>query len=88
MMSVEHCGKPQETPYCAYCGELLDATKVSIQGLKRHIDITVAASEKAVAEYPPDSHLLKSRTTALAKWQGWQTALKELMDDASKQKEG
>ena len=81
-MSAEHCGHMQDTPYCAYCGELLDTSKVSIQGLKRHIDITVAASEKAVANYPLDSQLFKTRSAALAKWKGWQSALMELMDDA------
>ena len=83
----ECCGKPCDTPFCPMCGKRLSEYFLGIQGLKRHVDGYVKSLAASLEELPSGEWSDK-KEKRLDKWKGWQSAVKELMDDASKQNEG
>ena len=69
-MSVEHCGREWDTPYCGLCGKKLADNTLGIQGLKRHVDARVRSATA------------KGGNANLPRWESWQKALNDLIENA------
>jgi hypothetical protein len=65
------------------CGARLSGNFNGIYGLVYHIDNRIKSLKKTAVDYP-DGSVHDRAVRALEKWVPWQTALKELMDDAPK----
>ncbi len=85
------CSERCDTAFCPHCGALVN-NRGPLNGLLRHVNTQAQAarrnSDRRVARYRhltqedgvDRSHKITKASKAADKWQGWLTALSELMD--------
>ena len=81
-MSVNHCGRDWDTPYCGLCGKKLPENE-GIDGLKAYVHRHVVRYTRMVETLPEVSPTKQKKKVLLAKWSSWQNALNEMMENDS-----